>query len=177
LVAIHEAHSLRRRNEALVIDPAHALEKRRLLLLEPVTGLTGGQAAQRRGDWNIEEEREVGLQVPLDPILKDGKPRERNPSSTPLIGHRGIGEPVTHHPLASIQRREDERTQVLLPPGEHQESFGVGVHGFVQEEIPQPFPEWRSARLTGHQYRLSAPAQRVREPLYMGGLSGPIETL
>src|SRR5439155_15662511 len=120
--------SLRRRFGALAVRVAHTREKGVRLAFELIEGATcerrGIEPRARYADRHIEQERDVGLAILVDPPLEIMDARERHAMPTALIRISCVGESIAHHPIAASERRAYHELEVLAPRREHQQCLG-----------------------------------------------------
>lgn len=123
----------------------------------------------------VEKQRQVGLQLPLDPLFKLQELVSVQPSPTALISICRVTEAVADDPLASLESRHDEARDVLATSGKHQQRLGFEVHGSTQEQFAQFFAEFGATRLSRHMDNVPSVAQVSGQPLDMAALASTID--
>ena len=94
-----------------------------------------GQGNAFSGDFQrqIEEQRQVGLNVLMYPVLKRENLAAVQPSPTALVSVGGIAETVADDPFAFGQCGFDHPGQMLAAGSKHQQGFGFKVHGVIKQ--------------------------------------------
>ena len=119
LIGVYDPYPLRRCRRTIEVSQSYALVEFGTLQLEAV------QLACLRGDppagdrrRQIEEQRQVRLQMTVYPPLKLGKLASVEAPPAALVGVGGVAEAVADHPVAAFQGRFDYPFKVFAaPPG------------------------------------------------------------
>src|SRR5471030_2731482 len=131
---IDDAEALRELGGAAQILAARGEEEIGLLLLEFVERTRGVEAGARHVQRHVEQERQIRLQIRMNPLFQRFHLAEIHAAAGALIGEAGVGEAVGNDPVATRQGRLDDLRDVLAAAGEHQQRLGFQMHFFVQHE-------------------------------------------
>ena len=112
----------------------------------------------------------------VDPLLEMSAFIGVEPATTDLIGVGRVGEAVGDDPLSGRQRGLDAHRQMLAPGGEHQQRLGFEVHGVVQQQHAQFFPQRRAAGLASLHNLTPVAAQPGAGTGNLGALAGAVDT-
>src|SRR5436305_2710433 len=114
---IHDSKALRLAARTIEISVANALEEAHVLALELVPAaafiLLALQAFARNDRRHVEQDREVGLAIAVNPRLECGDALERNAMPPALVREGRVGEPITQDPFATRERRPDHLLEML----------------------------------------------------------------
>ena len=82
-------------------------------------------------------------------MFEGGNALDAQFAAATLIGESGVGKPITHHPLPSLQGRLNHSLKMLGARGKHEQGFALKTHGLMQQERTQLFAELGAARFAG----------------------------
>ena len=143
--------------------------------LEPVD-LGTGLARETDVRWQVEEDRQVGLEPTGGQALENPEVVCRDPSPVALVGDRAVREAAAQDDVATGQRGADDLGDELCPRGVEEEGVRSrivgGVHVELKQQAPDPFADRRPARLTRGRDLEAAGKQCAPEPRSLVGLAG-----
>ena len=134
----------------------------------------GGQVALILGG-HVEQQREVGLAVAVDPGLELADARGRHAVPSPLVGEGRVAEAIAHHPVAPRQCRTDHLREVLAARGEHQQRLAVVRHWLVEEQFAQRLAQRRAPGLARRHRAVSRGHDAVDHPGDVRALAGAVD--
>ena len=173
--AFFERETSRIRFQAGPVACPHALEEGGVQRLETVRLPGCPQPLGRHLRGQVEQQGQIGLAARLNPRLQRAQHRQIESPAAALIGKGGVGEAVAQHPRTAGQRWLDHGAQMVAPPGKHEQRFGQRIHGFVQEEPPQPLGQRRATGFPGAHHLSSRLAPGVLQGVQMGGLARTVD--
>src|SRR4030095_3879503 len=122
--AVDHAKTTRIVVRARQVCVTHALEKSTCLALELVERapfrLRAVEARTRDESGHVEQQREIGLAIAVDPLLELANPPAVNAVPAPLISIGRVSKAIAKHPVAARERRTDHAIEMLAPRREHQ---------------------------------------------------------
>ncbi len=83
---------------------------------------------------------------------------------------------MRNHPVAALQRGQDELSDVFPTGGKHQQCFRFKVHCFVQQQVSETLSEWRTTGLARGDHGLALCAKKGSDTVDVGGLARAINT-
>ncbi len=125
----------------------------------------------------VEDQRPVGPQAG---VYRSGEPLDQlqgNALARALVGGGGIREAVTDHPVARVQRRQDDASYMIGARGEQQQRLGERLHRMLQDRFAQLLGEIRAAWLARHDDMVSPRAERIRNELDVRRLARAVDSL
>src|SRR5205823_11498844 len=138
------------------------------LTFELVDGATPrmrfAEPAARNVQRNIEQKRDIGSTVSLDPVLEFADTRNRHGVAGSLVRVGRVGVAVAQNPFAARKSRSDHAVQMLASSREHQQRLAVGRHRLTQYKLTQPLAERRAARLARGNDAVSPGSKALRKP-------------
>lgn len=99
----------------------------------------------------VEPQGQVWLKTGVNPALQGVQHIKGQAATTSLVGHTGIGETITQHGSALLERRCNHLLNMISPPRKHQQGFGEGVHAGTQQQAAKLLGQGCSTGLTCHQ--------------------------
>ncbi len=176
LIGVDDTHALRCRRGALEVGLPNAVVEILPLDFETIerTRLRG-DAPGGQLDRQIEQERQVGLQVRMHPGFELNEFFPVKTAATALIGVSGVAETIADDPVAARQRRFNDLRQVFPAGSEHQQGFGFEVHRLTEQQLPQLLAERRAPRFAAGDDLQSALAQEVGQFLQMAAFTGTVD--
>jgi len=176
LVGVYHLYALRCCSSALKISVSHTFVKIGLLPFEAVQGaLLRRDASASDGGRQVEEQRQVRLQMPMYPLLELQELGLVEAASAALVSIGGVAEAVTDHPVATRQGRLDHLLEMLPAGGKHQQGLGLQVHGLVQQQFAELLAKPRTAGLAGAHHRFAVVANKRRGSGNMAALAGAVD--
>uniref|UniRef100_A0A0S6YYI3 Uncharacterized protein n=1 Tax=Mizugakiibacter sediminis TaxID=1475481 RepID=A0A0S6YYI3_9GAMM len=154
LRGVEHAEAPRERGGARAVGGAHAFEERVFLAFDAVGVAASGGARAAVADRQVEQQRQVRLQVLGRPTLQLADARLRLAAAAALVGVAGVGEAVAQHPAARRQRGPDHLAHQLRARGEHQQQFRLGADAAqrgIEHQRAHRLAERRAARLARQQ--------------------------
>src|SRR6266496_119052 len=114
--AVDDPETARIRVRAGEIGVSDALEERARLAFELVERAALGvrlvESLPRHPGRHVEQEREVGLAVAVDPLLELVDSLDGNAVTASLVGEGRVGEAIAKHRVAARERRADHRFEM-----------------------------------------------------------------
>jgi len=105
---------------------------------EPIGGRARGSAGEPDFDRQIEDHGQGRCEIAEGNAVQYGEVLERHSFAVALIGDRGIGEPVRHHPYALRESRGDDAGDVMTPCGDEQQGFANRIPALALAFEQQP---------------------------------------
>ena len=123
----------------------------------------------------IEKQGQIRLHMPMHPMLQGQKLAPVQPTTTTLVGKGCVAETITNNPFATGKCRFDQAGKMLTTCGKHQQGFGFEMHRFIEQQCPQLFAEFRTARFPRDMHHPATGSQMFGKPFNMTTFTGTVD--
>jgi hypothetical protein len=126
----------------------------------------------------VHEDGQAGSKAIRGESIKPPDQIEVKSAPVSLVGHRGVGKPVTEDDFSRGKGRSYGIIKVLTPGRSIQEQFRQWRHGGIpgiQENGADLVGNGAPPRFAGQSYPLSQPEECFGKKLYLGGLAAPLD--
>ena len=142
--------------------------------------LARGQARAAHLGRHVQENRQVRHEAFRHEVVEVLQELHVDAASIALVGERGVGEPVAHHPLAACERRADHLRHHLRARRQEEQHL-ASRHGrvlhLVAHERADQLRHPRAAWLARHDDFLSLLPEPFGQGLHLSGLAAALRSL